>query len=805
MTLVAHTVTTGISLPSGTRPGDYVIVITVMPYPRIIPPSASWLRHIGMGVYAGKYPSSGDTLPALGVMIILVYRPDPGETLTAFVKADISPSNTTGQVSLPETGDLWGVFFYVSSSPTWQGSYSPTAYSWSERLAYARLANIQSGEVALSATRFVDAYTLAIAVYPATGAAPDPSAWTQAIEGRAKVVVGGTDISEHVLSVEVVDELDAPGPTATLLVDRNALHPDLPGSPLRLAAPVEIVGLYRPVGSTTWQETPMLIGRVGAIDPSRHEMLVQVYDASEELLSTWFENEIELIETERLATRLSKMLFQAKAPVCIYESSVISVGGPQRFGRRPIWEMLRESAAYCGGSRLRWRYDYPAKTWRLVLYTPDRSANTPNYVFGTNDIIDLGASRLGLEDVRNVVQVVYGPPTERYLLTAEDPSSIAQYGRRMTRIEEASDSVVDTQFEAQALAAAVLADLSQPMRGVRLSIPWAPFVRVHDVVRINADGHVLKQAITGGVSRVRHRLSREEARTELEVQGNRNPGLYRYWLSREAGRPGVVAATPNWRPSTPITPLEVQAVATPRGIFVTWPEERDPHYVETLIYLGTSYPPPLWGRASGTFAMISALSDGSPLIPGATYYVQIAHRYADGRVSDKTAPVQVTATASSDQNAYMSQWGRPFEVPVNNIWVDVDSAVLSFTLQYPATVLLGYFAEADLALEVHDDTSPPTYVLLTVATRLAQSEGPIIWGLETNTMAQSEKRIYGTHAFRGEGARVPITVAHPFKLLPGTYSLHLQAYKFTFSSFGEVYTQSVYIYSRRIYAFVVSW
>lgn len=804
MTLVAHSVTMGASVPSGTQAGDYVIVITMMPSPRIIPSSTSWLRHIGMGVYAGEYPSSGGTLSGWGVMIILVYRPDPGETLTAFVRADISPSNTTGQVILPTTGDLWGVFFSVSSSPTWQGSYSPAVYNSGNRLAYARLANITNGEVALSATRSVDAYTLAIAVYPATGTTPDPSAWTQAIEGRARVVVGGTDISEHVLGVEVVDELDAPGPTATLLVDRNALHPDLPGSPLQLAAPVEIVGLYRPVGSTTWQEAPMLIGRVGAIDPSRHEMLVQVYDASEQLLATWFENEIELTGIERLATRLSKMLYQAKVPASIYEGSIISVSGDQRFGRRPIWEMMRESAAYCGGSRLRWRYDYPARTWRLVLYTPNRSANTPDYVFGTNDIIDLGASRLGLEDVRNVVQVVYGPPTERVLLTAEAPDSIARYGRRVARIEEASDSVIDTQSEAQALAAAVLADLSQPMRGARLSIPWAPFVRVHDVVRINADGHVLKQAITGGVSRVRHRLSREEARTELEVQGNRNPGLYRYWLSREAGRPGVVAATPNWRPSTPITPSNVQAVATPRGIFVTWPEERDPHYVETLIYLGTSSPPPLWGRVSGTFALISAMPDGSPLTAGATYYVQIAHRYADGRVSGKTNLLQVTAVAASGQNAYVVQGDAYIDVPVQNMWVDVGSAALSFTLQYPAVVVLGYFAEIILTLNVFSDVSPPTEVTLTAATRLNQTAGPTIQNLSENTIVRNGITIYGTHALRGESIVVPTTIVHPFELLPGTYSLRLQAYGSTSSQGGEGYTRGILIYSHRIYAVITA-
>lgn len=804
MTLVAHAITTASTPPSGTQPGDYVIVVGLFPNMRNIPPTTSWLRHIGMGVFAGTYPSGGTIGPSGSLVIVIVYRPDEGEQLTAFVVPRFADMNTTGTINLPNNGDLWGIFVGLTSAPTWQGTYDPAVYNATYGLAYARLPGVDTGQVALSANRSAASYTLGLAVYAATGVSPDPSAWTQSIEGRARVVVGGTDISEHVISLEVVDELDAPGPTATLIVDRNALHPDLSGSPLQLAAPVEIVGLYRPVEATAWQEAPILIGRVGAIDPSRHEMLVQVYDASEELLSRWFEREIQLSGTERLALRLSRMLYAERVPVSIYEESIVSVSGTQRFGRRPIWELLRESAAYCGGSRLRWKYDYAAKVWRLALYTPDRSASTPTYTFGTNDIIDLGASRLGLEDIRNVAQIVYGPPTQRFILTAEDTTSIAQYGRRMARIEEPSDSVIDTQAEAQAFAAAVLADLAQPMRGTRLSIPWAPFVRVHDVVRVLADGHVLKQAVTGGVSRVRHRLSREEARTELEVQGNRNPGLYRYWLSREAGRPGVVAATPNWRPSVPITPSSVTATATPRGILVRWPEERDPHYVETLVYFGSSSSPPLWGRVSGTFVLITTLADGQPLVPGTTYYVRIAHRYRDGRVSAQSSTINVTAIGISQQNSFYVSQSNPTSIPTNGAWFNVGTETLSFTLNAPAIVLLGYDVDVRSTINVTGDSSPPTWVIMDGYTRLTQTSGPTIGNLQTYSTAYLGKHIFGTHALRGEILQLPMHKMHPFALAAGSYTVRLQAMCRVTADPGDTYSAYFLIYNYRIYAAVIA-
>ncbi len=803
MTFVTHAVLNYPGVPAGTQPGDFLVVITPMDSPRRILADTSWLRHIGMGVFAGTYPSGG-ILNGLEAVVVLVYRPDPGEEITVLVEGSFTNPDATKTVVLPNTGDLWGVFTSVISSPTWQGNYSPSAYHSFNQLAYARLPGISSGAVALSAARSSRPYSLGIAVYPATGARPDPSAWTQAMEGNIRVLVGGTDVSAHVISAEVVDELDAPGPTATLVVDRDALHPDLPSSPLQLAAPVEIIGLYRPLGAPKWQEAPMLVGRVGAIDPSRHEMLVQVYDASEALLSTWFEGDLEIYGTERLAMRLSRLLYNAMVPAAIYEESIITVGGAQRFGRRPIWEMMRESAAYCGGSRIRWRYDYRARTWRLVLYTPNRNPSTPDYVFGTNDIIDLGTTRLGLEDVRNVVEVVYGPPTKRNTLTATAPDSIARYGRRVTRIEEASDSVVDTQEEAQALAAAILADLSQPMRGARLSLPWAPFVRVHDVVRILPDGHALKAALQGGVSRVRHRISRDEARTELEVQGNRNPGLYRYWLSHEAGRPGVVSSTVNWRPPVPVAPSSVQAVSTPKGILVTWSQERDPHYVDTIIHFGTNAMTE-WGRVSGTSALITALADGTPLTPGATYYVSIAHRYSDGRTSPQTPPVAVVASELATASQQYVQSDTLWSPSQPGTWEDVPSSSLSITVSVPSIVLLSYLATTELGVRVLEDTTSPTEALVLAHLRLVQTSGPTIPDISAVTESVAS---LGTGSTTGTHLGVArssanITYTLPLQLQPGTYAVKLQALYTSITRDTESVIAYIRIGKRLLWAFAV--
>lgn len=776
MTLVAHSIITSTTPPSGTQPGDFVVV---MVNPRVagISGSTTWLRHIGLGVYVGTYPSGG-TIPATGTVIVLVYRPDPGGALTAQVwgrSVPIGSSTVTLTADMPAVGDIWGIWHGLSQFTSWGGSYNPAVVNTSRAVAYARVANTSSGSLGLTGTFSGSPIAVAVGIYYATGQTPDPLQWTQAIEGQAVVRIGGQDVSASVISLEVVDELDGAGPVATITVDRSTLHPDLPGSPLQLAAPVEIIGRYRPVSSTQWQEAPMLIGRVGAIDPSRHEMTVQVYDASESLLSTWLEGEYEATGTQRLAQRLQQLVLQAGLTVPIYEGSIITVSGAQRFGRRPVLEMMRESAAYCGGSRIRWRYDHAAQCWRLVLYTPDRAASTPTYTFGPNDILDLGSARLGLEDIRNVVQVVYGPPTSRTMLTAEDPASIAQYGRRVARIEEASDSVVDTQAEAQALAAAVLADLAQPMRGARLSLPWAPFVRVNDVIRVEPDGYVLRAAVQGGVSRVRHRLTPNEARTEVEIQGNRNPGLYRYWLSRESGRTGVVSSTANWRPSVPITPSSLQAVATPRGILVTWPEERDPHYVETLIYFGSNFSSTtLWGRVSGTSVLITSLGDGTPLTPDTTYYVRIAHRYRDGRVSPTSSTVSVTATAVVQGNS-VAQSGLASALPTSD-YADISGASITFTVSSPSSVLLHYRLPVYIEAQLSAAGSGQTTISVSAYARLVQTAGPSLSLGVMSSFVQFRRYDVSPPAGTGIGGDTLLTATHSYDLSPGTYTFKLQAY-----------------------------
>ena len=457
---------------------------------------------------------------------------------------------------------------------------------------------------------------------------------------RVEVLSGSTwtDVTPGVMGIDIQEDIDMPGPRAILLMDRENWHPDT--SPLKLGAWVRIWGGYSDLSGGPVYEYALLYGRVGGMDLSSPQMTVDVYDASEALLSRWIETEKQYTASQTLRVRIQDVLnsYASDLNITVLEPVTLNITlPPQRLSVQPVWRAIEDMAALVG-AKLRWRYTTNTG-WRLTLYSPPRTKTTPDHVLDDTLWLSIRRLRQTLESVRNVVEVVYGDVGNRFIHTAQDSASISKYGRRWCRINEASDFPITNHSAAQRLATAILTDLREPVAEVEVELIWAPFISIHDLVRLNPDGHALRSAATVAVSGVRHTLRRGQARTYITGRSQNPPGYYEYWLRREVGRaadaPGVppnVNRTPAPNPYTPSSPT---VAATARGLHVIIPPEYDPSYLATELQISTSST--FIGAQSyvmtGFSTVLTSWPNGTALTPGTTYYLRYRYLYQDGRAS----------------------------------------------------------------------------------------------------------------------------------------------------------------------------
>jgi len=220
-----------------------------------------------------------------------------------------------------------------------------------------------------------------------------------------------------------------------------------------------------------------------------------------------------------------------------------------------VLESLERLAALIGFA-LRPKYNDSANEWRLMLEEPVRTGGSP--VLTLSDWVAI--PRLGIKTdwIRNVVEVYYTAlsgtaqiPT--FLkVEASDSASQAAYGRRWMQLTVGSSSQIDTEAEAQALADAILADLSTPVMeaGVQLAhIYWQ--LELGDIVTLDGDNPDPRFSADQNLAVLERRYSISErgATTTLTLSGAPKAGIQN-WLAREA-RPGQGLTLDDSTPAAP--------------------------------------------------------------------------------------------------------------------------------------------------------------------------------------------------------------------------------------------------------------
>lgn len=184
-------------------------------------------------------------------------------------------------------------------------------------------------------------------------------------------------------------------------------------------------------------------------------------------------------------------------------------------------------------------WEIPNSDHRLVFYEPMREKEIPDQEFSSEEyyeINDVGISRV---DVRNIVDIAfYAPGTNIPIIHRKrSDASIAKYGRRYMMIECAQPSQIDTVTEAEALAKAALADLSEPWvtKNVTMPIFWQG--QLGDLYVFKGNGLNYTDDQTLAPVTFRHHVRINSIRTEMELRGN-IAGSYRNWIDNP-DQPGI--------------------------------------------------------------------------------------------------------------------------------------------------------------------------------------------------------------------------------------------------------------------------
>lgn len=355
---------------------------------------------------------------------------------------------------------------------------------------------------------------------------------------------------------------------------------------------------------------------------------------------------------------LQQMLNDSPVSLTLYAPDATSfLMSPWKQEREPVLESMRKVAQLIGWD-LRPRYD-SGGTYRFQLYKPDRAASSPARTFAPASYVNVTALDMGIEDVRNVVRVVYGDSTDlgsdgksprRKYAQVSNAASISAYGRRFMEIAEEATSQIDTAAEATALANAALADLSTPYASLGVEAFFFPWTQLGDLYRFSANNVHFDSDQDLAVVGYSHEAQlgddgEQTFRTSLTCRGKPSGGSDR-WLQWDS-RPGV-APTHSLQDSlggADLTVVDAGAVVGGARFRIAEKLSRLAKWdgVELHISPSSGFTP-----SSTTLAAYSKAEtvEVGNLNPGTTYYARIVPRQLNaGRIVLGEPSEQVSFTA----------------------------------------------------------------------------------------------------------------------------------------------------------------
>jgi hypothetical protein len=298
------------------------------------------------------------------------------------------------------------------------------------------------------------------------------------------------------------------------------------------------------------------------------------------------------------------------------------------------------------GWEVRWKWSEDAGEYRLTFWSPDRSATTPVVTLGPNKYQQLGEVRTTLEDVRNVVEVVYSDSADldaagqpkRKTVAVSDSASIATVRRRFMRMAEAATSNIDTSSEATTLANAALADLKDTTLGIQVEVDYRPDLELGDIVAVEGNGVHFTATQQGAVRAIAHSFTAATATTKLTLLGRPSTSVRR-WLSMEQ-RPTTAPASPF---TGPAAPTGLSSVATVGGFKVSFsPPTAGAKATAYELHVSTSSG---FTPDDSTRRVVGALTEMvvTDLEPGTTYYARVVSRDVKGSRGPASSEEMLTA------------------------------------------------------------------------------------------------------------------------------------------------------------------
>jgi hypothetical protein len=185
------------------------------------------------------------------------------------------------------------------------------------------------------------------------------------------------------------------------------------------------------------------------------------------------------------------------------------------------------------GWDLRYMWKESSSAFVFRLYEPDRDASVAMHTFGADDYEPMRKLGMNIAVIRNSVLVIYkdradlwpdGTP-RRKEITATDPTSITAFGELWSELQEGENGNIDTEAEAERLAAAFISDCAWPTAEASVPIVRGfPWVELNDYYEFSPDGirssTALKLAVTGW----QHDFQNGEMKTTLQLRGQPTAG-----------------------------------------------------------------------------------------------------------------------------------------------------------------------------------------------------------------------------------------------------------------------------------------
>lgn len=197
-----------------------------------------------------------------------------------------------------------------------------------------------------------------------------------------------------------------------------------------------------------------------------------------------------------------------------------------------VWDAMQQLALQVG-----WYLGVMGS--ELVFMDPPRGKETADLTLSADDVFidDLGVSDT---DIRNVVEVVWTDKTtlERRVTEARDQWSIDNLTggvEKRSVLELDATSQIDTQTEAETLAARFIADMAREFASSQVTLPFTPSIGLFTTIAL-LNPRVDQAARFFAVHSVKHTWDRRALRTVIAGVGQ-VIGKRRAWLAAEP-RPG---------------------------------------------------------------------------------------------------------------------------------------------------------------------------------------------------------------------------------------------------------------------------